>query len=85
MAEICYSRAEENMTDRLDKAIAEIRRLPPKRQDEAAEMLLEIAAQDASDLRLSPEQLVDLEQRLAEPPDYASDDEVEAFFKRFAD
>ena len=73
------------MTDRLDEAIAEIRRLPAKRQDEAAEMLLEIAAQDASDLRLSPDQLADLEQRLAEPPDYASDDEVEAFFKRFAD
>lgn len=72
------------MTDLLEKAIAEIRRLPRRRQDEAAEILLEIAAQDASDLGLSPEQLADLEKRLAEPPDYASDDEVEAFFKRFA-
>ena len=45
------------MTELLERAIAEIRRLPAQRQDEAAEMLLEMAAQDASDLGLSAEQL----------------------------
>ena len=70
------------MTELLEKAIAEIRKLPASRQDEAAEILLEMATQEASEYQLSPEQVADLEQRLAEPPNYASDEEVERLFER---
>jgi hypothetical protein len=70
------------MTRFLERAIAEIRRLPAERQDEAAEMLLEMASHDASEYRLSPEQIADLEERLAAPPDYATDDEVARVFER---
>jgi hypothetical protein len=70
------------MTKLLEKAIAEIRKLPEQRQDEAAEILLSIASQDSREYVLTPEQLADLEQRLAGPPDYATDDEVEEVFNR---
>ena len=42
------------MTKLLEKAIAEIRRLPDERQDEAAEILLELAAQDSGEYQLQP-------------------------------
>jgi hypothetical protein len=70
------------MTKLLEKAIAEIRRLPEKRQDEAAEILLTIVSQEHDEYVLSPEQIEDLEKRLSEPPDYASEEEVEAVLKR---
>jgi hypothetical protein len=70
------------MTKLLEKAIAEIRKLPNDRQDEAAEILLSIASQNRADYSLSPEQLADLEERLAGPPDHATDAEVEALFAR---
>jgi hypothetical protein len=70
------------MTKLLERAIAEIRRLPESRQDEAAKVLLEIASQEAGDHRLSAEQMADLEARLAGPPDHASDTEVEVVFRR---
>jgi hypothetical protein len=73
------------MTELLEKAIAEIRKLPPVRQNEAAEMLLEMASQDASEYRLSAEQIADLEARLAGPPDYATDEEVERLFERLTE
>ena len=70
------------MTKLLEKAIAEIRRLPVERQDEAAEILLELAAQDSGEYQLSPEQVADLEERLASPPDYATDAEAMAVIRR---
>jgi hypothetical protein len=70
------------MTRLLEKAIAEIRRLPDDRQDEVAEILLEIAAHGPGDYELSPEQLADLEERLAGPPDYATEEETAALFER---
>ena len=70
------------MTKLLDKAIAAIRRLPEERQDMAAEILLEIAGWNPDEHQLDPEQLADLEERLAAPPDFATDEEVAAVFKR---
>ncbi len=70
------------MTKLLDRAISEIRRLPNNRQDEAAEILLAIASQESDDFRLSPEQMVDLEERLAGPPDYATEAEAAAVIRR---
>jgi hypothetical protein len=70
------------VTKLLEKAIAEVRKLPDDRQDEAAEVLLAIASQDAEGYRLSSEQLVDLEERLSAPPDHATEGEVAAVFRR---
>ena len=70
------------MTKLLEKAIAEVRKLPAQRQDEAAEILFSMVSQDRSDYALSPEQLADLEERLAGPADHATDAEVDAVFKR---
>jgi hypothetical protein len=71
-----------NMSKLLERAMAEIRRLPENRQDEAAAILLDFAAQESSADHLSPEQIADLEDRLASAPDYATDEEVEALFRR---
>ena len=70
------------MSDLLDEAIAKVRTLPPDRQQEAAELLMELAGQDAADFRLSEAQLTEIRKRLAEPPDYASDAEVQETFDR---
>jgi hypothetical protein len=70
------------MADLLDEAVAKVRRLPAARQQEAAEILMEIAEQDSSEHRLNTEQRAELRRRLAEPPEYASDAEVEEVFDR---
>ena len=70
------------MTKQLDQAIAEVRRLPAERQDEAAELLQSFAAQDPDKIRLSPSQVAEVARRLALPePDYADAGEVEAFYR----
>tara|TARA_R110000772_G_scaffold191168_3_gene302101 strand:- start:3609 stop:3827 length:219 start_codon:yes stop_codon:yes gene_type:complete len=72
------------MTKLFDKAIEQARHLPDARQDEAAEILLSLAAQEADDaLRLSPEQVEEVNRRQVAPI-YATDAEVSAFFTRFA-
>jgi hypothetical protein len=54
---------------------------PPERQEDAVEMLKAVEEQDASDLRLSDEQLAELRQRRAKgDPNRIPFDEV---FKRF--
>jgi hypothetical protein len=76
------ARGPLTMSKLLDRAVAEIRRLPEDRQDEAAAILLDFAAQEPGANHLSPEQISDLEDRLASAPDYATDEEVEALFRR---
>ncbi|HEX9903743.1 MAG TPA: hypothetical protein VGA77_02150 [Propylenella sp.] len=70
------------MPDLLDEAVARVRLLPQDRQEEAAEILLAIAAHDPSKYQLSPEQRAEVRRRLASPPDHASDAEVEETFDR---
>jgi hypothetical protein len=70
------------MSDLLDEAVAKVRQLPPDRQQEAAELLLELAGQGPADYRLSEEQLAEVRRRLAGPPDYATDAEVQEVFDR---
>jgi hypothetical protein len=70
------------MTKLLDRAIAAIQRLPAYRQDEAARMLLEMVEQEASDYSLTEEQRTEVRRRLEEPPEYATDAEVEEVFRR---
>jgi transcription-repair coupling factor (superfamily II helicase) len=70
------------MSDLLDEAVAKVRRLPQHRQREAAEILLSMAEHDPADYQLSDEQRAEVRRRLAEPPDYASEAEVEETFNR---
>ena len=69
------------MTELLDKAIRRIRRLSPEEQDEAAEVLLDMVDQDPDTVRLTPDQIAEIEAILREPPTYASEEQVEALFR----
>lgn len=74
------------MTKLLEKALAELERvrdLPEDRQDELAEVLLTITAQLVEPPELHPWQEAELVHRLNSDPDYATDEETEAFFSRF--
>jgi len=70
------------MTKLLDKAIQAVRKLSAKRQDEAADMLLFLAAQESSDLHLSFDQEAEVKRRLESEPRYLSDAELKAVHKR---
>ena len=68
------------MTERLEEAIAKVRKLPCDRRDEAAELLLSVVEEGADTLRLTPEQVAEVERRLANPSQYAPHQEVRDFF-----
>lgn len=72
------------MTKLLDQAIEKIRQLPSERQDEAAELLLSMVEDDPASIRLSPQQVAEVERRLKEPADYTSHAEVLAYFRKQA-
>ena len=69
------------MTERLERAIAKLRQLPPERQDEAAALLLSMVGEGTDVPRLTPQQVAEVERRLGEPPRHASHEEVRAFFQ----
>ena len=77
----CYTVA---MTSKLlEQAIAEVRKLPEARQDEAAQMLLGLVAQDPGSVSLNEAQLRDLQARLNDAnEDRASEAEVAALYQR---
>ena len=68
------------MNKKLSEAIARVSELPEERQKAAAELLLEFL--DQEEIELTPEQIAQIEQALADD-DIATDQEVEAFFARF--
>jgi hypothetical protein len=72
------------MTKLLDLAIAELRKLPPADQDEAAEMLLWSIETRAGPLSLDGETIAAIEEGLAQARrgEFASDAEVAALWKR---
>ena len=70
------------MTKRLREAMKRVEALPEARQDEIAELLLDLAGRDSGSAALTDEQWAEIGRRMAEPRDYASDAEVEAYFKR---
>lgn len=79
--DLCYTPA---MTSKLlEQAIVEVRKLPEDRQDEAAEVLLGLVAQDPGSVSLTKAQLRDLQRRLDDANDArASDDEVAETYRR---
>ena len=74
-----------DMTKLLEKAIAEIRKLRPERQEDAAAMLFTIVEQEESNLRLSPEQLeeVKLSLREADAGLFVEQKEIKRLFKKY--
>ena len=72
------------MTERLEEAIAKLRKLPRSRQDEAATLLLSMVEEASDAPRLTPEQVAEVERRLGETPQHASHEEVRAFFRQKA-
>ena len=70
------------MTERLEEAIAKVRRLPRDRQDEAAELLLSVVEEGSGKFRLTPEQVAEVERRLTHRSQYAPHEEVRAFFQQ---
>lgn len=70
------------MTRLLSQAIAAIRTLPSKRQDEAAELLLNFVQDGARSVRLSSEQVAEAERRLRDPGSFLTQEQVREFFRK---
>lgn len=70
------------MNKRLDDVISRLKSLPEERQVEAADLLLDFLDDDASNLRLTPEQIAEIERRLGDDEPYATEAEVRATFDR---
>jgi hypothetical protein len=68
------------MTKRFEQAVAAIRKLPDERQDQVAELLIELAIEDGNPPSLTPEQVegVRLALRQAELRQFASGKSVES-------
>ena len=67
-----------------EKFAAFAEQLPARRRAEIAELVADILASENAGSELSPEQRAELERRMADPhPEYATDEEVEAFFARY--
>jgi hypothetical protein len=73
------------MTKLLDKALEAVRRLPSDDQDEIARAMLRLAAGDDEPEPVDPAHLPAVLQGLAEAKrrQFATDEEVEAAFRRF--
>jgi hypothetical protein len=72
------------MTKRFEQAVAEIRKLPDERQDQVAELLIELASEDGNSPSLTPEQIegVRFALRQAELRQFASSESVERLLYR---
>jgi hypothetical protein len=74
------------MSKILEQALERAKALPDSRQDEIGEMILDVVDQDQSDMRLTAAQQDEVRRRLGEPrPVFATDEQVKALFRRFAD
>jgi len=73
------------MTKMLDEAIKRVRELPDNDQDAAAEILMSIAAKRGPPVELDDEtrQAIQEGRDQARRGDFASDEEVNAFFDRY--
>jgi hypothetical protein len=73
------------VTELFRLGVEAIEALPPHRQDLAGALLLKIAEASAPKYRLSPEQVEDLKLAIAEADrgEFATDEEMEEFWRRF--
>jgi predicted transcriptional regulator len=72
------------MTKKLEQAINRVRELPDAEQDEAAEMLLSVAAKSGEPVRLDDETRAAVREGRAQARrgEFVSDRDMAAFFKR---
>jgi phage-related protein len=72
------------MTKLLEQAIEEVRKLPESEQDEAAELLFALSEIAKGPYQLSEEELAAVEKGLAaaERGEFATDEEMDEFFRR---
>jgi hypothetical protein len=73
-----------NMSKMLEEAVAKVRELPEADQDEAAEVLLSIAAKKAGPVLLDEETRAAIREgrEQARRGEFVSDEDMAAFFKR---
>ena len=73
------------MTKLLEKAVEAVRRLPPRRQDEIARAMLTLAGDEGEPEDIDPAHLPAVLEALAQAKrrQFATDNEVEAAFRRF--
>jgi Ca2+-binding EF-hand superfamily protein len=73
------------MTKLLEKALEAVRRLPPGAQDEIARAMLNLAADESAAEEIDPAHLPAVLEGLAQAKrrQFASDEEIEAAFRRF--
>jgi hypothetical protein len=73
------------MTKLLEQALDAVRRLPPDSQDEIARAMLTLAGHEGEPEPIDPAHLGDVLESLtqAKRRQFATDDEVEAAFRRF--
>ncbi len=72
--------------EQIDEVLNRIRfSWPPDRQADLVNIALSMEASDAEPLELTPEEIADLEEALAEADrgEFASDEEVQAVFRRY--
>ena len=72
------------MTKMLEEAIKKVRELPEAEQNEAAEMLLSVAAKNDEPVHLDDETRAAVQEGLeqAERGEFVSDEDMAAFFRR---
>ena len=72
------------MTKMLEEAIKKVRELPEAEQDDAAEMLLSVAAKTTGPVRLDEDTRAAVQEGRAQARrgELASDEDMAAFFKR---
>ena len=70
------------MNKQLDDAITRVRTLPDEQQREVAQILLEFLDLQDSDMRLTPEQIAEIERRLSDDEPYATGEEVRDLYAR---
>jgi predicted transcriptional regulator len=73
------------MTKLLEEAVEKLSQLPEGRQNELAQMLIDVAAADLSPYQLTDEERAAVEEGLAqaERGEFASDEDVAALWQRF--
>ena len=69
----------------MDKALEAVRRLPPSNQDEIAHAMLTLAGDEGEPETIDPVHLAAVLEGLAQAKrrEFATDDEIEAAFRRF--
>ena len=69
----------------LDNAIEQAKILTESRQNQLGEMILDVVAQDHSDVQLTPDQREEVRRRLRDPnPKFANEEQTEAAFGKFS-